>query len=212
MNDQIFETVVTTQSAAGVAHLAPLGVRYRDDGQVLLMPFKPSTTLRNIQETGVAVVNRVVDSRLFAGCVTGRKHWPLRPTERVAGQRLAAALSHVELRLLRVDDNDQRPTLWLAPVHEAAHAPFLGLNRAQAAVLEGAVLVSRLHLLPADKVAREMAYLDIAIAKTAGAEEHEAWGWLVEAVARHAAGGAAPGVAACVAPAAAADASRGDSA
>jgi hypothetical protein len=185
MNDQIFEAVVTTQSAVGVAHVAPMGVRYQA-GQVLLMPFRPSTTHDNILATGHAVLNRVVDGRVFAGCVTGRKAWPLLPAERIAGQRLAAALSHVELQLLCHDGHAQRPTLWLAPLHEVQHAPFLGLNRAQAAVLEGAVLVSRLHLLPAHKVASEMAYLQIAIDKTAGSDEHEAWGWLTDAVARHA--------------------------
>jgi uncharacterized protein len=30
-----------------------------------------------------------------------------------------------------------------------------------------------------------MAYLQIAIDKTAGPAEHEAWGWLIDAVARH---------------------------
>jgi len=184
MNDQIFEAVVSTQSAQGVAHVAPMGVRYIG-GQVLLMPFRPSTTHDNILATGNAVLNRVVDGRVFAGCVTGRRQWPLLAAERIAGQRLAAALSHVELQLLRHDGHAQRPTLWLAPLHEVQHAPFLGLNRAQAAVLEGAVLVSRLHLLPADKVASEMAYLQIAIDKTAGPAEHEAWGWLSEAVRRY---------------------------
>ena len=63
------------------------------------------------------------------------------------------------------------------------HAPFVGFNRAQAAVIEGAVLVSRLRMLPAGKVDAEMAYLQIAINKTAGLEEREAWSWLREAVA-----------------------------
>jgi uncharacterized protein len=52
-------------------------------------------------------------------------------------------------------------------------------------VVEGAVLVSRLHMLPIDKIETEMDYLQIAIDKTAGAAEHEAWGWLQEAVAAH---------------------------
>jgi uncharacterized protein len=47
------------------------------------------------------------------------------------------------------------------------------------------VLVSRLHMLPVAKVDAEMAYLQIAIDKTAGAAEHEAWGWLLQAVAAH---------------------------
>jgi hypothetical protein len=65
------------------------------------------------------------------------------------------------------------------------HAPFPGFNRAQAAVVEGAVLVSRLFMLPADKIDREMAYLQIAIDKTAGDREREAWDWLVAAVAQY---------------------------
>ena len=59
------------------------------------------------------------------------------------------------------------------------------MNRAQAACLELAILVTRLHMLPPEKVEREMAYLEIAIGKTAGEAEREAWGWLVEAVEAH---------------------------
>jgi hypothetical protein len=99
--------------------------------------------------------------------------------------RLACAHSHVLLRLAGATEDPQRPTLRLARVHEAVHSAFPGFNRAQAAVIEGAVLVSRLHLLPREKVEGELAYLQIAIDRTAGPEELEAWGWLQEAVARH---------------------------
>jgi hypothetical protein len=188
MNDVIYETVVSTVSASGAPHVAPMGVRYRD-GHVVLMPFKPSTTLDNIMATGHAVLNVVVDTRIFAGSVTGRRQWPMQAAEHIPGQRLAQALRHVELKLHSHDDDGQRPVLVMRPVHDATHAPFLGFNRAQAAVVEGAVLVSRLHMLPAAKVDTEMAYLQIAIDKTAGPEEHEAWGWLQEAVRRHRAAG-----------------------
>lgn len=184
MNEQIFETVVTTQSPDGVPHVAPMGVRYQDE-RVVLMPFKPSTTLANILATRSAVLNLVTDTRVFAGCVTGRREWPLAPAQRIAGQRLACALRHVELQLAEHVDDAQRPVLRMARVHEASHADFLGLNRAQAAVVEGAVLVSRLHMLSLEKIDSEMAYLQIAIDKTAGPGEHEAWGWLREAVAAH---------------------------
>ena len=182
MNDQIFETVVTTQSAAGAVHVAPMGVRYRD-GCVVLMPFKPSATLDNILATRPAVLNLVTDTRVFAGCVTGRREWPTVAAEKIGGVRLACALAHVELALHEADVAGERAVLLMARVHEVAHAPFAGMNRAQAAVIEGAVLVSRLHLLPLDKIEREMAYLQVAIDKTAGPGEHEAWGWLREAVA-----------------------------
>jgi uncharacterized protein len=196
MLDPIFETVVTTLSPAGVVHVAPMGVRYvatEVGADVVLMPFRPSTTLANIEATRCAVLNLLTDVRVFAGCVTGRRDWPTLPVDGFAGVRLACALGHVALRLVEQNDDVQRPRLLLARVHETTHAPFAGFNRAQAAVIEGAVLVSRLHMLPAEKVDSEFRYLQIAIDKTADAAELQAWGWLQEAVARHRAGpGATP--------------------
>jgi hypothetical protein len=186
MNEQIFETVVTTCSPAGAVHVAPMGVRYVDD-RVVLKPFRPSTTLDNILASGTAVLNLLTDVRVFAGCVTGRRTWPTVDAH-LAGEpravRLATALEHVVLRLESRDDDAQRPTLRLVRLRGERHAAYPGFNRAQAAVIEGAVLVSRLHLLPRAKIESEMAYLQIAIDKTAGPSEHEAWGWLREAVAR----------------------------
>lgn len=184
MNDVIFETVVTTVSPQGRPHVAPMGVRHAGS-RVVLMPFRPSTTLDNIAATGHAVLNVVTDTRVFAGCVTGRRDWPVVAAEQVGGVRLACALSHVELRLAERRDDPQRPVLSMERVHERQHAAFPGFNRAQAAVIEAAVLVSRLHLLPAAKIDAEMHYLQIAIEKTAGPAEREAWSWLREAIAAH---------------------------
>ena len=106
MNDVIYETVISTVAPDGTPHVAPMGVRYRrtDAGtdtrsDVILMPFKPSATLANIVAGGHAVLNIVTDTRVFAGAVTGRRSWPLRPAERIAGMRLDCALNHVELAL-----------------------------------------------------------------------------------------------------------------
>ncbi|HEX7888133.1 MAG TPA: DUF447 domain-containing protein [Ramlibacter sp.] len=186
MNDRIFETVVTTCSPEGAVHVAPMGVRYAA-GEVVLKPFRPSRTLDNVTRTRTAVLNLLTDVRVFAGCVTGRHDWPTLPVAGVDGAaavRLECAHAHVLLRLLALADDAQRPTLRLARVHEVQHSAFPGFNRAQAAVIEGAVLVSRLHLLPREKIEGEMACLQIAVDKTAGAPEREAWGWLQEAVAR----------------------------
>ena len=187
MTDRIFENVVTTCSPAGMVHVAPMGVRYLD-GEVVLKPFRPSQTLDNILATRRAVLNVITDVRVFAGCVTRRRDWPTVPVnapDGSTGARLACAHSHALLCVAAVDEDAQRPTLRLARMHEVQHSAFAGFNRAQAAVIEGAVLVSRLHLLPPQKIAAELAYLQIAIERTAGPEELEAWSWLLEAVARH---------------------------
>ena len=49
-------------------------------------------------------------------------------------------------------------------------------------MIELAILSSRLSMLPREKVAREIDYLKIAVKKTAGPEEEEAWAWLMEKV------------------------------
>ena len=63
----------------------------------------------------------------------------------------------------------------------------------QAAVIEGAVLVSRLHLLARAEVEAELARLDIIVGKTAGPAEAEAWGWLKDKAAQVFAAGARGG-------------------
>lgn len=174
----ILETIVITRRADGAPHIAPLGIREQDD-LVLLAPFRPSATLDNLHRDGRAVVNLTDDVRVFAGCLTGRRDWPVRPAERIAGWVLEAALSHRELEVVRIEDDDLRPRFYLREAHAANHAPFRGFNRAQAAVVEAAILVSRLHLLSSDKIDREIAYLQIAIDRTAGPREHQAWTWLI---------------------------------
>ncbi len=180
----IYETIVTTVNMQGEAHTTPFGVRMQD-GLVIISPYKPSTTLENILSTQIAVLSLTDDVRVFAGALTGHKTWDLIATEKVHGFRLQDTLAHKELQLVKVEDDELRPQLFLRVVHEVLHAPFQGFNRAQAAVIELAVLVSRLKRLPMEKIQQEMDYLHIAIEKTAGERELEAWSWLTETVANH---------------------------
>jgi uncharacterized protein len=177
----IRETVLTTRSSDGRIHIAPMGVHERPDG-LMIAPFRPSATLDNLLREGFAAINCVDDVRIIAGCLTGRRDWPTAATERVPGARLADALSHQEVALDRVEDDPLRPRLLCRIVHEGTHKPFRGFNRAQAAVVEAAILASRLHMLPSEKIEQELAYLTIAMDKTAGAREREAWNWLMEKI------------------------------
>jgi len=177
----IREAIITTQNTDGAVHIAPMGVHVCAE-QLLIMPFQPSITLDNILSSRQAIINYSDDIRIFAGCLTGRKNWPLSNADILDGKRLAGALAHAELKLERIENDPQRPKLYCNIIHEAVHAPFLGFNRAQYSVLEAAILVSRLHLLPWQKVKTELAYLSIGIDKTAGPKEREAWGWLMERI------------------------------
>jgi hypothetical protein len=177
----IKETIITTLNEDGSIHIAPMGVRHEDDYYVIA-PFKPSTTLKNLERSGQAVINMIDDVRIFAGCLTGHYDWPTINTSVIDGKRLVAALSHIEIEVVHQEGDGLRPVFYCSEKYQETHAPFMGLNRAKAAVLEAAVLVSRLHMLPDEKINNEIEYLQIAIDKTASADELVAWDWLMDRI------------------------------
>jgi hypothetical protein len=180
----IRETIVTTVSAEGRVHIAPIGI-IADGAGWIVAPFRPSTTLDNLRAVPFAVANFTDDVRIFAGCLTGRDAWPAMAADVVPVPRLEAALAHAELAVDRVTEDDQRPRFHCRVVQAASHGSFVGLNRAKAAVVEAAILFSRVGFLPREKIEREIAYLATAVEKTAGPDEQEAWRWLMEALEAH---------------------------
>jgi hypothetical protein len=180
----IRETIVTTVDEAGRVHIAPLGIIQRDDRWVIA-PFHPSKTLQNLRAVPVAVASYTDDVTIFAGCVCGDRDWPLADVPGSPVPRLQAALAHSVLEVDSVEEDDLRPRLVCRVRAEGMHAPFTGMNRARAAVLELAVLVTRLHMLPPAKIDAEMAYLSIAVDKTGGSAERAAWSRLVARIQEH---------------------------
>jgi len=180
----IQETIITTQNKDGSTQIAPMGTHIVNK-HYLIKPFKPSKTYENLLSEGCAVINYTDDVRVYAGCLTEHYDWALCSAEIVECQRLEECLAHTELQVVGCDDNDVRPTFECKILHEQTHKPFKGFNRAQAAVIELAILVSRLGMIPDDKIKTEINYLKIAIDKTAGEREKEAWGWLSDKIEDH---------------------------
>ncbi|MDD5268905.1 MAG: DUF447 family protein [Methylococcales bacterium] len=177
----IQETIVTTQDSSGLTHIAPMGIHV-DGDDFIILPFRPSLTLNNLLESKTAVLNYCDDVRVFAGCLTGRREWPLIPAEKINGQVLECALAHTEVELVSIEDDPTRPKIFCKSVHTVNHSPFKGFNRAQFSVLEAAILISRLTMLPLAKIESEIEYLRIGLEKTAGDREWEAWGWLMAVI------------------------------
>lgn len=181
LTSRIHEVMVTTLDATGNAHHAPMGIS-EVNGHFHVKPFKPSTTYDNLKRHGQCSINYVDDVRIFAGALTGHREWPVERCQKIKGFYLQHALSHSELQIVRVDDDSPRACFYGEVINEVTHAPFRGFNRAQAAVLEAAILVSRLDMLSVEKIREELRYLSIAIDKTAGPKELEAWQWLMSRI------------------------------
>ncbi|MDT8370957.1 MAG: DUF447 family protein [Gammaproteobacteria bacterium] len=181
LNSKIHEVIVTTLSDDGKPHSAPMGISEVND-YFVIKPFKPSSTYENLKQHRQCTINYTDDVRIFAGSLTGRRDWPTLPCQQIEGFYLEQALAHTELEITSFEDDDPRACFCGRVICDVNHRPFRGFNRAQSAVIDAAVLVSRLHMLPVEKIQQEMAYLMIAIEKTAGPCEREAWGWLVNKI------------------------------
>ena len=182
MPEKINEIILISENADGTPHIAPFGMRER--GELLLIaPFRPSASLDNLISGRPATINTTDDVRVFAGALTGRRQWSVNKLD--GAWVLSSALSYRSLKLTKVEEDEQRPHLYFEVKKEGNLKPFQGYNRAQAAVIELCVLVSRLNRLPLEKILAEIKYLQIAIDKTASEQEVEAWGWVLEAVENH---------------------------
>lgn len=179
----ILETVVTTLSTDGAMHLVPFGL-IREGDDFVLAPFRPSPTITNLAEQPTFCASAPSDVRVIAGIVTGRRDWPVVACQKIPGRRLAECFGHAEFEVVGIEDDATRPRYRARMVHAESHVPFIGYNRAQGAVIEAAILSTRLHMLEPDKILSEMAYHAIAIQKTAGPAEREAWDWIEDKVAQ----------------------------
>ena len=183
----ILESIVTTVGPGGELNVAPMGpvvdaglTRFR------LRPFQTSTTFRNLQAHPEGVIHVVDDVLLIArGAIGALAEPPTRPAEVVRGRVLQDACRSFEFRVVSCDARQPRSEIAVEIVHTATHRDFWGFNRAKHAVLEAAILATRLHLLPAEEIQAEFRRLEAPVEKTAGPRELEAFALLQEYVARH---------------------------
>lgn len=180
----IHECVVTTLTPEGRPHIAPLGL-IEEGAFWVIAPFRPSATLSNLLASPQATATFTDDARVFAKLVTGDRSFPLTDIANWPAPRLSGALAHAELEVAQFEDDALRPRFVCKLRRAVTHRPFLGMNRARAAVLEAAILSTRLDRLPREKIDNEIAYLKIAIDKTAGEAEHEAWDMVMAKIAAH---------------------------
>lgn len=183
----IIEGIVTTTGPDGRMHLAAMGPAIdhaeRAAGRITrlqLKPFATSQTAANLARTRAGVFHVTDDVVLLARIVAGRLEEPpvARPAHQVTGHVLADACRAWEFAVTEVDASRERVVMEARVEAEHAGRPFVGFNRAAHAVVEAAILTTRLHLLDPAEVAGRMADLRVLVEKTGGPREHEAFGLL----------------------------------
>lgn len=182
----ILEGIVTTLNADGSLNVSPMGPRVdRRMQHFVLRPYETSRTLANLLRVGEGVLHVTDDVGLLARAAVGRLE-PL-PTwfaaQRVRGGVLAEACRWYEFRVESVDDRGPRVDVQCEVVERGALREFFGFNRAKHAVVEAAILATRVEFLGRAAVLEQFAKLQEIVDKTAGTQERCAMDFLTKHVA-----------------------------
>ena len=174
----ILEGIVTTKNADGSFNVAPMGPRVDESFTTLILrPFQTSQTYRNLKEHSYGVFHVIDDVQLLARAAIGSLNSlpETFPAETIDGVVLKSACRWYEFKIASFDDREDRTRLTAKVVHSGRIRDFFGFNRAKHAVVEAAILATRLHLLPRQDVLDQFAALKVIVQKTAGPRESEAF-------------------------------------
>lgn len=183
----ILEGIVTTLNADQSANISPMGPSVdRQLTHLTLRPFPTSTTFANLKRTRMGVFHVVDDVKLIAEAAVGL---PISSTATVAattveGNVLVDACQSIEFRVVDIDESLQRMMIQCEVTHRESRRDFFGFNRAKHAVIEAAILATRLHLVSRAEIEKQWRHLQTIVDKTCGDQEHRAFQLLTDYVDR----------------------------
>ncbi|MDZ4849571.1 MAG: DUF447 family protein [Pirellulaceae bacterium] len=175
-NRMILEAIVTTELPDGSMHVAPMGPEVDDTlNHWKLKPFKSSTTFSNLQRTNRCVVHVVDDAVLLAEAVLGKaNHYAAQHIDD-CGFALDSACHWYALEVDEWNTAQPRAIAHCRLTKMHSIRPFFGWNRAKHAIVEMAILASRVHILERSVLDFEVDRYRIVIEKTAGQRERKAF-------------------------------------
>lgn len=177
----LLEGIVTTLNGDGSPHIAPMGpIVDREFTRLLLRPFRTSTTYQNLKRSGEGVLHVTDDVDLFARAAVGQldKLPPLTPAKTIEGMILADACRWYAFRIDTLDDDEERTAIVAQVVDSGRLRDFFGFNRAKHAIIEAAILATRIEFLEPAHILAEFDRLAAPVSKTGGHAERNAFEFL----------------------------------
>lgn len=181
----ILEGLVTTLNEDGGVNFAPMGpIVDAAMSRLVLRPFQTSITYRNLKRAGQGILHVTDDVELLARAAVGRleSEPPTIPAAAVEGRIVADACRWYAFRVASLDDRAERTEIVCDVVDRGRLRDFFGFNRAKHAVLEAAILATRLQFLPAAEIDADFRRLATIVDKTAGDAERRAFQFLQDYV------------------------------
>ncbi len=183
----ILEGLMTTVNADGSVNLAPMGpIVGPEMRELLFRPYQTSATYANLKRTGQGVFHVTDDVEILARAAIGAmEEMPrLAPAVAVNGWIVLDACRWYACRVRSIDDSRPRTEIVCDVVDRGTQREFFGFNRAKHAVLEAAILATRVDLLPREELLADLTRLAVPVQKTGGQAERSAFALLEDYVCR----------------------------
>ena len=174
----ILEGIVTTRDSHGTVNVAAMGPIVGEGMRSLLLrPYQSTTTYQNLKAHPEGVFHIVDDVELLVRSALNLFDAPpaMVPTSEISGSVLADSCRWYEFRVTELDDSRERTEIQAEIVHTGSLRDFLGFNRAKHAVIEYAILASRLFMLDEADVARHYGEFRTILEKTGSPQEFRAF-------------------------------------
>ena len=147
----IYETIVTTYNAEDkIPNAAPMGIVFLNEKEVVISPYLTTQTLKNIEQTGCAVINFTYDLDFFFESTfnTQRPKLPsqaFKQSKKVKAPCLKEAFAHIELEVLEIQKDAERAKIRAAILTwDISQIPVFPINRGYNLVLESMVHATRI--------------------------------------------------------------------
>lgn len=181
----ILESIVTTTNVDGSPNISPMGPRVDESLDAFqIRPFDTSKTFANLKRTRYGVMHVIDNVEMFARAAIGKlETLPefVSPRE-VDGFVIADCCRWYEFKVEYIDETGPRMDLNCRTVATGRRRDFWGFNRAKHAVLEAAILATRIDFLPADEIREQFKRLETIVQKTGGRQETDAFELLCQFV------------------------------
>ena len=178
----ILEGIVTSLNEDRSVRISPMGPIVDPlMTRIVLRPYPTSQTYANVTRSGQGVFHVTDDVEMIArAAVQGIETMPpfLRAGA-VDGVILSGVCRWYAFRLARTDHRGERICMECEVVDSGRLRDFFGFNRAKHAVLEAAILATRVRRLPAEEIRTEFRRLGTIIQKTGGDQESRALDFLI---------------------------------
>jgi len=181
---RILEGIVTTVNEDGTTNISPMGATIDETmSHFVLRPYQTSTTFRNLGRLGEGVLHVTDDVELLARAAVGQVVAQVSDASDPRRRILTDTCRWYVFQVTELDSQQARTNIGCQVVDQGHRREFFGFNRAKHAVVEAAILATRVGILDDEQIRNELCRLSILVEKTGGDSEHRAFDFLVQHVA-----------------------------